>query len=394
MRGLLGGLGLERAHVTSLLLECLEASMTELGGSIDELESNCLACSDSGLRQKALTKSEHTLLRTSDTTLDHHPVLINVTIVREATHGCDALHSQILVGTATAAVTSLAHTVHLLVNHGTVMVTILSSACHVEAHTGRMPGTDTPNLAETTVGLAGKAAHAPTGCDTRVTVTTGRTTDVDHLISVEHGANGHLLLQELLGEGDLGSDVTSIDLNLQQMGLLLAQTNFLDLGMGNHTHHLAILSDALQLGLDVLGLISVLLGVLGERLPLAAVPVFVEATAHFLAQMVSPHGGEGAKTTGSLDVANNSDNNHRRGLNDGHSLHNLLLVDLGARLVSLAHDVSHTGLVTHESSEVRLGSGIIRRETADLSPVLLGALAGKESEGTVTRGFELAVGHC
>lgn len=53
-----------------------------------------------------------------------------------------------------------------------------------------------------------------------------------------------------------------------------------------------------------------LLGVLGESLLLALVPVLVEATLDLVAQVLSPDGGERAETTGSLDVANKTDGDH------------------------------------------------------------------------------------
>ena len=45
-----------------------------------------------------LSQSEHTLLRSNAATLDHDEVLLDQTVVREATHGVDGLVSQIVIG--------------------------------------------------------------------------------------------------------------------------------------------------------------------------------------------------------------------------------------------------------------------------------------------------------
>jgi len=96
----------------------------------------------------------------------------------------------------------------------------------------------------------------------------------------------------------------------------------------------------------------VLLGVLGEGLLLALVPVLVEATLDLVAQMLSPNGGEGTETTRSLNVTDKTDSNHWWGLDDSASLNNLLLVHLGTWSVEVTDDGGHTGLVTHGGGEV------------------------------------------
>jgi hypothetical protein len=94
------------------------------------------------------------------------------------------------------------------------------------------------------------------------------------------------------------------------VGLLLLEGSLADLGVSEHTDDSAVLLDALKVAGDGGAvLLRVLLGVLGESLLLALVPVLVEATLDLVAQVLSPDGGEGAKATGSLDVTDNTDSN-------------------------------------------------------------------------------------
>jgi len=90
--------------------------------------------------------------------------------------------------------------------------------------------------------------------------------------------------------------------------------------------------------------------------------------------VASPHIGEGTETTWGLDVADETHAYHRWGLEDGHPLGDLLLVELGARAVHLADHVGHTSLVAHEGCEVRRLSSIILWEALDLTLVVLGPL--------------------
>ena len=169
--------------------------------------------------------------------------------------------------------------------------------------------------------------------------------------------------------------------------------------------------------------------------------------------MLSPDSLEGPHATGGLDVADHANGDHGRGLDDGGSLDNLLLVVLGAGPVHLAHDVGHAGLeythsemkaarniiqfrtvlhqfkllvfqhcnqrwifgssgdkslltiafdpiskyppdlVAHEAGEVDRLAGVILGEGLGLAAVPLGPLLGQESLGPVTGSFEFPVRH-
>merc|ERR1719310_1649677 len=91
--------------------------------------------------------------------------------------------------------------------------------------------------------------------------------------------------------------------------------------------------------------------------------------------------------------ADHADNNHWWALNDGHGLDNLLLVQLGARAVHVAHNVGHASFVPHESGEVARLGRIILREGLDLASVAVRALPGAEPQGPVTRAFKLPMRH-
>ena len=117
-----------------------------------------------------LTKGQHTLLRSNATTLDHDKVLLDQSVMGESTHGVDRLISQIIIGSsivlhklAILHVESITDVVNLLVDLGTVMVTLLTGASDGELDSAWMPGTDTSDLAKTFVSLSWQLLGMPTG---------------------------------------------------------------------------------------------------------------------------------------------------------------------------------------------------------------------------------------
>lgn len=63
--------------------------------------------------------------------------------------------------------------------------------------------------------------------------------------------------------------------------------------------------------------------------------------------MFSPDCGEGAEAAGSLDIADKADSDHWGSFDDGDSLNNLFLVELGTGSVEVSDDGGHTSLVAY-----------------------------------------------
>lgn len=197
-----------------------------------------------------------------------------------------------------------------MVDRRTVVVTHLTGTCNGPLHVVRVPGTDTSDLAETLVCLTRKLLGTPTGGDTVETVTAGDTDDIDDLVLLEDAVDTEGLLEEAVGEVDLVGNGTTVDLDFHQVGLLLLERGLADLSVGEDTDDSAVLLDALELAGDggTAGL-GAFLGVAGEGLLLALVPVLVEAALQLVAQVLGPDGGERSETAGSFNVTDDTNSN-------------------------------------------------------------------------------------
>lgn len=312
--------------------------------------------------------------------------------MREASQGSDVLLGHVGVGGGVVKVVMLGHSVDLLVNFRAVVVTELTSAANSVAHVGRVPASDATNSSPTSMGLLLQVLHAVTLDDSSNSLTLGDSDHVDVLVLLEDLIDAHFLFEQALREVDLLLSVTAVDLDFEDVVLLLAEVELVELGVGDHTHDLAILDDALELSLDV-GSFLVLRGVLGEGLLLRVHPVFVETAKSVFGQLRGPDGGEGAEAAGSLDVADDAHNHDGRGFDYGDCFDDFLLVQLGAGSLHGTKDVCHASLESGESCEVRLLRRIIFGEGSDSASVMLGALARGEAQMAVTRRLVFSVGH-
>lgn len=191
------------------------------------------------------------------------------------------------------------------------MITHLTGTSDSPLHVRWMPGTDTSDLAETFVCLAGKLLGTPAAGNALEAMTLGDSDAVDHLVLLEDGVDFDGLLEETMCKLDLVLDGTAVHLDLHEMCLLLLEGSLADLGVGEDTDDRAVLLHALEVAGDALAAIfCVLLGVFGEGLLLAAVPVLVESPLELVGEMLSPDSSQRAQAAGSLDVANQANDNH------------------------------------------------------------------------------------
>ena len=95
-------------------------------------------------------------------------------------------------------------------------------------------------------------------------MTLGNGNNVNHLVLLENRVDGDGLLEVLLGPVDLVLGGTTVDLDLSQVCLLLGQWGVLDLGVDQNSDDRGVLGDSGQLTVDLVSVLGVLGGVLGE----------------------------------------------------------------------------------------------------------------------------------
>jgi len=216
----------------------------------------------------------------------------------------------------------------------------------------RVPRTDARNLTQTSVSLTRQTSDAPTGDDTFETFTLGDGDDVNHFVLLEDGINRHGLLKELETKVNLVRDGATVDLNFHHVRLLLLQVlHFSNLRVRDNSDDVARLFQRFQILFD--GAVRVLLRVLLERLLLGLEPVLVESTLDLVGQVLRPHRLDASQALRRSSVANETDDNHLRALNNSYRFARFLLVQLGTRLVHISDDVRHAGFETHKGSQVR-----------------------------------------
>ena len=237
--------------VFGLFVSGLESTVTELAAGIDELKVNDFQSVSVELRNEGFSEDEWSLLWSDAATLDEEEIVLDDTVMWEATQRSDRLFSQISGGAGVVLSTFISDTstnsVDLLVDFGSVVVTVLTASGNSPHNLGRMPGTDTSDSSETSVGLSWESSDTESVSDTFVSATLGDTNNVDHFVVVEDGSDSDFLFEVLVSEIDLVSNGASVNLDFEKVGLLLSQVQKVVLGVDEDSDDSAIFEFSLDI---------------------------------------------------------------------------------------------------------------------------------------------------
>lgn len=391
---------LEWSHELSLLLDGLESTVTELGGGIDALEVDLLQVLSLVVNQEWLSEEDWSLSHAHAGSLDHDEVVLDVTVVWEATNWVDALLGQISLGgtvvhvdLAALGLVAGAQSVDLLVDFDSVVVAFLTASSNGVTDSRWMPSTNTGDLSETSMRLSRELLGAPSAGYTLSSVTLGDTNAIGVVVLGEDGANADLLFEETLGEVDFIGAGATVDLELDDVGFLLLEWEELHLGVSDESDDLAVLFDLVDGGLLAGLVLGPFLLVLGERELLGLAPVLVESSLGLVTDVLSPDGLEGSEASWGFNVTDDTDADHWWGIDDGDWLDDFLLVELVSLSGDFSDNVGHTGLVTDESGQVDGLALIVLGVGLESAQVSSASLSWEESLATVSWCLKLSMRH-
>jgi hypothetical protein len=314
--------------------------------------------------------------------------VVDNTVVGEATKRSNVLLNSIsLSGSVVLGATNSTGTdsVDLLVEFSSTVVAELTGTGDGPLNGSGMPSSDTTDLAETSVGLARHAGDTESLDDTGGSLTAGNTDGVDHLELVEDLSDGDFTLELLEAPIDLLGDGATVDLDLEEVSLALAEVKLGELGAGEDADDCAVLLYSLEVALDgvlTLGILLVSLRVVSEGLLLRVLPVLVEAALELIGEMLSVDGRESAEAAGGLNVTDEADDLKRGALDDGDGLNDVLLEHLlTLTAFVVAGDVGHASLVTEEGGKVDGLLGVILGESSHTAAVVSCSASGQVGEG-------------
>jgi len=350
---------LEWSHKLSFFFDGLESTVTELGGGIDGFEIDFLQIFSFIMGQQRFPQQNRSLSDAHARSFNHNEIVLNFTVVREASDWINRFLGQISlggtvvkVGLAVFSFIASTQSVDLFVDLNSVVVTFLTASGNGVGDSRWMPRTNTSDLSETSMRFSGKFFSTPSAGYTLSSVTLSDTNAIGVVVVGEDFVDWDLLFEETLGEVDLGGGVATVDLELDDVSFLLLEWDELHLGVGDESDDLAVLFDLVQTGLLARFSFGPFLLVLSESQFLGFSPVLVEPPFGFIRNVLGPDGLESSESSWSLDVTDDTDADHWWAIDDGDWLDDFFLVKLVALSSDFSDDVRHTGFVTDESGQV------------------------------------------
>jgi len=196
-----------------LLVRGLEFTVSSLGRSIDEFEGNLFKGRSVGLFNEGFSKSDGSSLNSDGRSLDHDEIFLDSSVMGESSHWGDGLGSKIEFGGSSVVLSGFTHSVDLLVDVRSVVISVLSSSGDSEGYSGWMPCSDTGNLSETLVSLSWESSGSPSGGNSFVSLTLVDSENVNHFVLREDGVNWDVLFEKSDGIIDFSFDCSSVDLD-------------------------------------------------------------------------------------------------------------------------------------------------------------------------------------
>lgn len=346
-----------------LFVGSFEHTVTHLGGGADPLDLHTTFVSE---WEESFTEDDGSLLWTWAVTSDHDEVTLDHTIVDPSTEWVDTLVGSIHLSSADSGVSGGTNEEDEFVLSSTVEIAHLTGTSDGVVDISWVPAADTSDLTGTTSSLTWEEADVPTGCATFETTTAGDGDGVNLLTFFEDGGNFDFLFEHGSGEVNLLGDVTTVNLDFDDLGLLGFKWGLVWLGVSDEADNTAFLLDLGELVLEFFWVLSSSGFVLGESVLLGVLSLVESALGGF-SDVSSPDGVSGLDTLWSLDITDDTGTNHGWGIEDGDLLDDLLHgLLVGGTFFDETHDVGVTSLVADETSEVAGLGSVILWEGLDL----------------------------
>jgi len=222
--------------------------VTHLGRGIDELELDVFQVLSLGCWHQGLSQDQVSLFGTDAAALEHDVVISDDTVVREATHWGNVLLGQIVFSGSVVGnivFSTLAQSVDSLVLLSSMVVSRLTGSWDGVLDFGRMPGSDTTDLSETSMSLSWQLSDTISLGDAGVSLTLGDTDDIENFTLGEDLIGLDLLLEESFAEINLFLDGSTVDLDFHNMGLLGSEVLLkMDLSVADGSDGCAVFDDS------------------------------------------------------------------------------------------------------------------------------------------------------